>query len=116
MRVDRWLWAVRAVPTRTAATALCRAGHVTVNGRSAKPSSDVRAGDRITGRVGDRDRVWEVVLLLDKRVGAALAATCYVDLSPPPPPELPPGLVRDRSTGRPTKRDRRRIDRARGRG
>ena len=111
-RADKWLWAVRVTKTRSAATELCRAGHVKVNGSSVKPSSPVRPGDCVVARVGDRERVLEVVEPIEKRVGAAIAATCLVDHSPPPP-SRDEGLgiaVRDPSTGRPTKRDRRRTD------
>jgi len=108
---------VRAAPTRSAATALCRAGHVKVNGVGAKPSTMVRPGDSVTARIGQRERVLEVVRAIDKRVGAPIAAECTVDHSPPPPPReiMPRVLVRDPSAGRPTKRDRRQIDRLRGR-
>jgi ribosome-associated heat shock protein Hsp15 len=116
-RVDRWLWAVRAAPTRAASTALCRGGHVKVNDVTAKASTTVRPGDTVTARVGDRQRVLEVVRAIDKRVGAPIAAECIVDHSPPPPPKEVRSqvLVRDPSSGRPTKRDRRQIDRLRGR-
>lgn len=116
IRVDRWLWAVRIYKTRSQATDGCQGGHVRVNGRPAKPATPVRVGDRVTARVG-RERVLEVTALIDKRVGAPEAEKSYVDHSPPPPPkeEAPPTLRRDRATGRPTKRDRRSIDRVRGR-
>ena len=116
-RVDRWLWAVRAAPTRAAATALCRAGHVKVNDKPAKPATPVHPGDMVSARVGARPRLLEVVRVIDKRVGAPIAAECLVDHSPPPPPKevRAPGLVRDPSSGRPTKKDRRQIDRLRGR-
>ena len=73
-RVDRWLWAVRAAPTRAASTELCKAGHVKVNGTGAKPSTTVRPGDNVTARIGARERVFEVVRAIDKRVGAPVAA------------------------------------------
>jgi ribosome-associated heat shock protein Hsp15 len=116
-RVDRWLWAVRAAPTRAASTALCRAGHVKVNEVTAKAATTVRPGDTVTARIGDRQRVLEVLKAIDKRVGASVAAECLLDHSPPPPPRetVSPGLVRDASSGRPTKKDRRQIDRLRGR-
>jgi ribosome-associated heat shock protein Hsp15 len=116
-RVDRWLWAVRVAPTRAVATALCRAGHVKVNDKPAKPAATVQPGDVVTARVGERLRVLEVVRAIDKRVGAAIAAECLLDHSPPPPPKeiRAPGLVRDAASGRPTKKDRRQIDRLRGR-
>jgi ribosome-associated heat shock protein Hsp15 len=111
-RVDRWLWAVRMYKTRSAASDACAGGHVTVNGTAAKPATKVHVGDRVEARVAQRDRVLEVVRILDKRVGAPIAATAYVDHSAPlPPPELAaPALARDRGAGRPTKRDRRAID------
>ena len=116
MRIDRWLWAVRLLKTRSTATEACRAGHVSINGAKVKPAATVRVGDTVAARVGDRDRVVEVVRLLEARVGAPLAAECIVDRSPPPEPrEATAGIaVRDRGAGRPSKRDRRQIDRARG--
>jgi ribosome-associated heat shock protein Hsp15 len=116
-RVDRWLWAVRLYKTRSAATDACKGGHVKVNGAPAKAATAVRIGDRVAARVHDRDRDLEVVRVIDKRVGAAVAAECVVDHSPPPPPpELTrPAFVRDPAAGRPTKRDRRQLDRFRDR-
>ncbi|HWD23873.1 MAG TPA: RNA-binding S4 domain-containing protein [Acidimicrobiales bacterium] len=116
MRIDRWLWAVRVTTTRSAATALCRAGHVRVNGLTVKPATIVRVGDAVRARLGERERVLEVVQLIDKRVGAPVAATCWVDHTPEVQREPDARvLARDRSAGRPTKRDRRAIDRIRGR-
>jgi ribosome-associated heat shock protein Hsp15 len=117
VRVDRWLWAVRLTKTRSGAAQACRAGHVQVNGARVKPAAPVKAGDTVRLRVGDRERVVEVVRLLETRVGAELAAACLVDRSPPPPPRDPLARQgwRDPGMGRPTKRDRRRLDRSRGR-
>lgn len=117
-RVDQWLWSIRLTKTRSDAAAACRGGHVKVNGKSAKPATPVKVGDRVEARLGSRDRVVEVVRVIAKRVGAPVAVECYVDHSPPPPEREPyQGLfaVRERGAGRPTKRDRRRIDRLRGR-
>ena len=80
-RVDRWLHAVRLCRTRSAATAACRGGHVRVGGKSAKPATPVRCGDRVELTVGGRVRVVEVSRVIDKRVGAAVAVECYVDHS-----------------------------------
>lgn len=117
VRVDQWVWAVRLTKTRSAAAAACRGGHVKVNGTTAKPATPVRVGDRVQAHVGGRTRVVEVSRLLTKRVGAAIAVDCFVDHSPPPPAREEHVAVpaRERGAGRPTKRDRRQLDRLRGR-
>ena len=119
-RVDQWLWGVRLFKTRSQATAACQGGHVRVNGTPAKPATKVRVGDRVEARVHHRDRVLEVVKVIDKRVSAPLAAECVIDHSPPPPDPGDLGglgldFARDRGAGRPTQRDRRELDRHRGR-
>jgi ribosome-associated heat shock protein Hsp15 len=117
-RVDRWLWAVRLYKPRSAASDACKGGHVKVNGRPAKPATAVRAGDRVEAWAGGRKRVLEIVRVIDRRVAASVAAACVVDHSPPPPArtEEPTDLpTRDRGTGRPTKRDRRELERLRRR-
>jgi ribosome-associated heat shock protein Hsp15 len=110
-RVDRWLWAVRLTKTRPDAAAACRGGHVRINDRPAKPSTTVSPGDEVRARVGDTTRVVKVVRVIQKRVGAVDAVTCYLDRTPAQP-AVPPVLVaaRDRGAGRPTKRDRRVLD------
>jgi len=113
-RVDRWLCAVRLVKTRPLATRLCEGGHVLVNGLPAKPSTKVRAGDRVETPISDRTRIVEVVRPIESRVGAAVAATCYVDHSPPPiVTEIRPGIMAVRGEGRPSKRLRRELERLR---
>ena len=117
-RVDRWLWAVRLYKTRSMATDACRGGHVKVNGAPAKPATTVKVGDRVEAFAHDRQRILEVAQVIDKRVGAAVAAECVVDHSPPPPPReerLQPLFNRDVGAGRPTKRERRALDRFRSR-
>ncbi len=114
IRVDKWVWAIRLYKTRGDATDACRGGHVKVNGTSAKPATPVRVGDRVEARVHDVDRDVEVVELIEKRVGAAVAATCFVDHTPPPPEDDRVRVAeRERGAGRPTKRERRQIDRFR---
>jgi ribosome-associated heat shock protein Hsp15 len=108
-RVDRWLWAVRLTKTRTDAAAACRGGHVRVNDRPAKAATTVAPGDEVRARVGSTIRIVEVVRVIQKRVGPADAATCFLDRTPPPPKE-PPVAHRDRGAGRPTKRERRILD------
>ena len=116
-RLDRWLWAVRLTKTRPDAAAACRGGHVRVNDRAAKPATMVTLGDEVRARIGDRTRIVEVVRVIQKRVGAADAVTCYLDRSPPPPPTPYVAVaVRDRGAGRPTKRDRRMLDKWRASG
>jgi ribosome-associated heat shock protein Hsp15 len=116
-RVDRWLWSVRVFKTRSLSTEACRAGHVAVNRAVTKPSTPVRVGDVVTIRFDGRDRILEVARVIENRVGAPVAAECMIDHSPPPPPReaSAPGLLRDPAAGRPTKRDRRQIDRLRQR-
>jgi len=117
VRVDAWLWAVRLTKTRSAAATACRGGHVTVNGARAKPATPVSVGSRVQLRGGDRLRDVVVTETIVRRVGAAVAVTCFEDHSPPPPPREVVVAVaqRDRGAGRPTKRERREIDRLRGR-
>ena len=112
-RVDRWLCAVRLAKTRPLATRLCEGGHVLVNGLAAKPSTKVRAGDRVEARIADRERVVEVVRPIESRVGAAVAAACYVDHSPPVVPEAGLAIRPVRGEGRPGKRLRRELERLR---
>ncbi len=108
-RIDRWLWAVRLTKTRPDAAQACRGGHVRINDKPAKPSATVVPGDEVRARVGDKTRILEVVRVIQKRVGAADAATCFIDRTPPPPPDIPIAR-RDRGAGRPTKRERRVLD------
>ena len=116
-RVDRWLWAVRIFKSRSEATDACRGGHVRVNNKPAKAATLVRIGDRVAARAHGRARVLEVVRVIDRRVGAPIAAECIVDHSPPPPERdwTEPAFARDPATGRPTKKERRQLDRFRSR-
>jgi ribosome-associated heat shock protein Hsp15 len=119
VRVDKWLWAVRVFKTRSRATAACSSGRVLVNDRVAKPATRVGRGDVVTARRRDRLIVHTVIEPVSKRVSAARARECIEDHSPPVEsrPEIPdPSFARrDAGAGRPTKRDRREIDRLRGR-
>ncbi|MER5891892.1 RNA-binding S4 domain-containing protein [Streptomyces sp. NPDC001876] len=118
VRVDVWIWSVRLTKTRSQAAAACRAGHVRVNGERAKPAQALQTGDEVRLRHAGRDRIVVVSKIVKKRVGPPVAADCFVDNSPPPPPreaaiQVP---VRDRGAGRPTKRDRREMERLQERG
>ncbi|MGH2513106.1 MAG: RNA-binding S4 domain-containing protein [Candidatus Limnocylindrales bacterium] len=112
-RIDRWLCAVRLVKTRPLATRLCESGHVLVNGWPAKPSTKIRAGDRVEALIADRKRIVEVVRPIESRVAALVAATCYVDHSPPVVAEAGPEIKLIRGEGRPSKRRRRDFERLR---
>ena len=118
VRVDVWLWSVRVYKTRSSANSACSSGNVRVDGAVVKPSKLVSPGQTVTARQRGRVRIVEIVELHSKRVGAELAQAAYVDHSPPPEPRTPkagPAGVRDQGSGRPTKRDRRQIDKLQGR-
>ncbi|WP_428985196.1 RNA-binding S4 domain-containing protein [Streptomyces hundungensis] len=116
VRVDSWIWSVRLTKTRSQAGTACRAGHVQVNGERVKAAHQVRVGDEVRLRMDGRERIVKVVQLLRKRVGAPVAVEAYIDNSPPPPAraDVLAAGVRDRGLGRPTKRDRREMERLRG--
>lgn len=117
VRLDVWLWAVRLVKTRAAATEACRGGHVKLNGNAAKAAQPVRVGDEVRVRIHGFDRIVIVKQLLAKRVSAPLAADAIEDRSPPRPSAIDAAQVpfRPRGAGRPSSRERREIDRLRGR-
>ena len=114
VRIDAWLWAIRIYKTRSAATTACRAGHIRIHGDKAKAAQLVRPGDEVRVRIAGFDRILVVRQTLSKRVGAPVAALAYEDRTPPREPQA---IIaqRDRGAGRPTKRERRDIDRLRGR-
>ena len=116
-RVDSWIWSVRLTKTRSQAAAACRGGHVRVNDEHVKPSHVVKVGDHVRVRSDGYERIVVVSRIISKRVGPPVAAECYVDNSPPRPPreEIPVVGIRDRGAGRPTKRERRDLDRLTGR-
>ena len=117
VRLDVWIWSVRLAKTRSQAADACKGGHVRVNGEKVKPAAALRVGDQVRVRRSDGwERIVTVTKLIAKRVGPPVAAECYEDQSPPPPAReyAGPVAVRDRGAGRPTKRDRREMDRLRG--
>lgn len=115
VRIDVWLWSVRQTKSRTLATNEVKAGHVRINDEPVKPSSPVRAGDTVRYRVRGFDRILKVEREISKRVGATEARQCYTDLTPPRPDIYLPLPRRDRGAGRPTKKERRELDRLFGR-
>jgi ribosome-associated heat shock protein Hsp15 len=126
-RLDKWLWFARVVKSRTLAAALIAGGKVRVNKvKVEKPSQCVKPGDVITSSIKKTVRVLRVVAPGERRGPASQAAKLYEELTPPTPPTpsatLATGLavgvpgLRAPGTGRPTKRDRRILDRLRGEG
>ena len=115
VRVDVWTWAVRIFPTRTTAASAARGGHIKINGHSVKPAQPVHIGDIVQTRLGDVERIVVVKSLITKRVGAELARTHYEDRTPVREVVVRADFgIRDRGAGRPTKRDRRLLDKLRG--
>lgn len=120
VRLDVWLWAVRVYRTRSLAQEACRGGHVKVGDQVGKPSTKVRVGDVVRARTGGGGRIEKVLVVRElrtARTGAPQAAGAYEDRSPAPPPRMAiPALPRrDKGSGRPTKKERRELDRLRGR-
>lgn len=117
-RIDKWLWHARVVRTRSAAAALVASGHVRLNGqRIDAPSRAVRAGDVVTIALDRTVRVLKIVGFAERRGSADAARLLCEDLSPAPvrtDPEPAPPALREPGAGRPTKRERRAIDRLTG--
>lgn len=120
-RLDKWLWHVRVVKTRVAAVGLVTAGHVRVNAnRVDKPGYSVKVGDVVVIVLREGVKTLKIAAFAARRGDAAAAAKLYDDLSPPPPKPDPTDAAvlkagqaarREAGTGRPTKRDRRLMDR-----
>lgn len=116
VRIDKWLWAVRIFKTRSQAAEACGKGHVSVGGVNVKASREVKVGDTISVRVPPIQREYRVKQVTDKRMSAQLAADFVEETTPQERLDILRGAHmqfehRDRGTGRPTKRDRRLIDR-----
>ncbi len=116
LRLDKWLWAARFFKTRSLASAACAGGKVDVNDEAAKPAKAVRVGDRLELTLPRDRRIVKVLSLSDRRGPAPVARALYDDLTPPAPPRLrqAPPPYRAPGAGRPTKRERREIERLRG--
>lgn len=119
-RLDRWLWFTRLVKTRTLAAKFVETGKVRVNAvKVIKPSRTVRAGDVVTATLHRRLHVLKVLAPGERRGPASEAQTLYEDITPQPrqeedAPKQPAAPARrEPGTGRPTKRERRKMDRLR---
>jgi ribosome-associated heat shock protein Hsp15 len=115
VRIDRWLWAARLVKTRSQAGRACTGGKVKLNGTSVKAAKPVRVGDEIDVDTPGGRKIVLVLVLAEKRGAASVAVTLYDDRSPPPPPRDDAVVRCERGAGRPDKRQRRRLNRLRGR-
>jgi ribosome-associated heat shock protein Hsp15 len=114
VRIDKWLWAARFFKSRTLAATACAGGKVHVSGDAVKPSKPVRSGDLVQITLPRGRRIVRVAVLAERRGSGGEAALLYEDLTPPPPPrEARPATpaYRPPGAGRPTKRQRRHIDR-----
>jgi ribosome-associated heat shock protein Hsp15 len=117
VRLDKWLQVARAFKTRTQATHACTLGRVRVNGERAKPHRHLHIEDKVEIDLGDWQRVLIVRVLRDRPVAKAEALTLYEDLSGPRPKldaidraMRGPGVKREKGMGRPTKQERRAIE------
>ena len=116
VRLDKYLWSIRAYKTRSEATTACNGGKVRLNGADVKPSKPVKVGDVIIVRKGRVTYTYKVIALVDKRQGPKLVPQYAENLTPQEEldklraPVETFFLKRDRGTGRPTKKDRRQMD------
>ena len=116
LRIDKYLWSIRAFKTRTMASDACKAGRVKLAGNNIKPSHEVKIGEVYTVSKGPDKRVLRVTGLLESRTDAKKAIMFYDDITPEEETHAfksafhAPILTRDRGAGRPTKRDRREIN------
>ena len=117
MRLDQWLWAVRVFKSRSIAVEAIKAGHVKVNGEGTKPAHEARPGGIVTARTGVFTRTLRVLAAPPSRIAAKLVAEFAEELTPPEEFAKQresrifsaPG-IRPKGAGRPTKRERRRLD------
>ncbi len=115
-RIDKYLWAVRLFKTRSQATEACRAGKVKVDDQAVKPSREIHIGMVITVQGGPILRTIKIKELLEKRVGAKLVNQYMEDLTPAEEYQKleiakSQAGMRPHGKGRPTKKERRDIDR-----
>jgi ribosome-associated heat shock protein Hsp15 len=120
VRLDKWLWAMRIYKTRSDALEACRGSAVRLNGNPAKPATKVRIGDVVVARTQSLRRTLKVLDLSEKRLSAARVAEFMEDQTPPEDLEVArekranARLFKHEGGGRPTKKDRRTIERLLG--
>ena len=116
VRIDKFLWSIRAFKTRSEATDACNGGKIRLNGGDVKPSKLVHRGDESVVRKPPVTYTYKVKELVDKRQGAKLVSDFVENLTPEEElqklhaPVETFFLKRDRGTGRPTKKDRRQME------
>jgi ribosome-associated heat shock protein Hsp15 len=119
VRIDKWLWSVRIFKSRTIATDACKGGKIKLGSTNAKPSTLIAEGDIVSVKKDGFTFEFKALQLIEKRVGAPIAITCYEDVTPPEEKDKynawflngqPTGEQREKGTGRPTKKERREID------
>lgn len=121
VRIDKWLWSVRLYKTRSKASDACQSGKVKINDEVAKPAKNLEVGDTVQVRKKNIRYTFKVEKLIEKRVGAPIAVTCYQDLTPEEEKakeKMRPqdsvfyaaGAYREKGKGRPTKKERRDLD------
>jgi ribosome-associated heat shock protein Hsp15 len=119
VRIDKWLWSVRIFKSRTLATDACKGGKVKVGGSSIKPSYLLGEGEVVVVRKNGFNFEFQALQLIEKRVGAAIAVTCYTNVTPEEEKQKYEAWfinatrsteARAAGTGRPTKKERREMD------
>ena len=117
VRIDKWLWAVRIFKTRSQATAACKGGKVKINGQNVKASREVKEGEKISISLTTFIKTVTVKALLQNRVSSKLVPDYMTDLTPPEEYDKQKinrelnAEYRERGDGRPTKKERRIIER-----
>lgn len=119
VRIDKWLWSIRIFKSRTLATDACKSGKVKIGETVAKPASGIGVGEVASVKKDGFTFQFKVLQLLEKRVGAPIAITCYEDVTPLEEKQKytswylngsPSAERREKGAGRPTKKERREIE------
>ena len=123
VRIDKWLWSVRIFKSRTIATDACKEGKVRIGGIPVKASYLLSENEIVTVKKDGFNFQFRSVQLIEKRVGAPIAVTCYEDVTPEEEKNkykswflngMAASEKREKGSGRPTKRERREIDEFKG--
>jgi ribosome-associated heat shock protein Hsp15 len=117
VRIDKWLWAVRIYKTRSVAADACKAGHVLIDGQRVKPARTIKPNDVISAKVGVMTKTVKVIGIIDRRVGAKIVKSYLEDQTPESEyakladKSREPAAFQTKGFGRPTKKDRRTMER-----